>query len=95
MENHQLISRLETLDDLRGSREALSDPSSTSGSVIPQLEFPAAVDRPLAQFFAGQLYAGSHDRALDRKVDAAFVSSPRADDYLRHGLISTRSPQVL
>ncbi|HTN31310.1 MAG TPA: phosphate/phosphite/phosphonate ABC transporter substrate-binding protein [Pseudomonas sp.] len=89
----------QALDDLRGSRVALSDPSSTSGSVIPQLEFPAVVGRPLAQFFAGQLYAGSHDRALDAlldgKVDAAFVSSPQADDYLRRGLISTRSLQVL
>jgi phosphonate transport system substrate-binding protein len=78
---------------------ALSDPSSTSGSVIPQREFPAAVGRPLGEFFAGQLYVGTHDRALDAlldgKVAAAFVSSQRADDYLRRGLISTRSLRVL
>ena len=89
----------QTLDDLRGTRVALSDPSSTSGSVIPQREFPAAVGRPLGEFFAGQLYVGSHDRALDAlldgKVAAAFVSSQRADDYLRRGLINTRSLRVL
>ena len=89
----------QALDDLRGTRVALSDPSSTSGSVIPQREFPAAVGRPLGEFFAGQLYVGSHDRALDAlldgKVAAAFVSSQRADDYLRRGLINTRSLRVL
>ena len=89
----------QALDDLRGTRVALSDPSSTSGSVIPQREFPAAVGRPLGEFFAGQLYVGTHDRALDAlldgKVAAAFVSSQRADDYLLRGLISTRSLRVL
>lgn len=89
----------QVLDDLRGTRVALSDPSSTSGSVIPQREFPAVVGRPLGEFFAGQLYVGTHDRALDAlldgKVAAAFVSSQRADDYLLRGLISTRSLRVL
>lgn len=89
----------QALDDLRGTRVALSDPSSTSGSVIPQREFPAVVGRPLGEFFAGQLYVGTHDRALDAlldgKVAAAFVSSQRADDYLLRGLISTRSLRVL
>ncbi|KHL70751.1 phosphonate ABC transporter, periplasmic phosphonate-binding protein [Pseudomonas flexibilis] len=90
---------VQTLADLRGARVALSDPASTSGSVIPNLEFPTAVGRPLQRFFAGQLYTGSHEKALDAlldgKVEAAFVSSPRADDYLRRGLISTRSLRVL
>lgn len=85
--------------DLRGRRVALSDPASTSGNLIPRLEFPAAVGEPLESFFAGQLYAGAHDRALDAllngKVEAAFVSSTSADDYLRPGLIGPHSLRVL
>ncbi|WP_077048494.1 phosphate/phosphite/phosphonate ABC transporter substrate-binding protein [Pseudomonas sp. KK4] len=84
---------------LRGKRVALSDPVSTSGSVVPNAEFPAQVGVPLLQFFGSVVYAGSHDKALDAllegKVDAAFVSSVRADAYLASGLIDRDTFKVL
>jgi len=79
------------IDTLRGKRLALSDPASTSGSLVPSVEFAAHVGAPLPRFFGSLVYAGNHDKALeallDGRVDAAFVASERADAYLaRHAL---------
>ncbi|MFY1667711.1 phosphate/phosphite/phosphonate ABC transporter substrate-binding protein [Pseudomonas sp. Pseu.R1] len=87
------------LKDLRGKRVILTDPASTSGSVIPNAEFSEEVGMPLAQFFAAIAYSGSHDKSLDalinRKADAAFVSSVRADEYLTNGLIQRDTFKIL
>lgn len=92
-------SGMDSLEDTRGQRLALSDPASTSGALIPNREFPASGGSPLHQHFDGQIYAGSHDKALDAllqgRVGAAFVSSVRADEYLRRGLINIDSLRVL
>lgn len=84
-----LLTRAEGPDDyaaLRGKRVALSDPASTSGSLVPQVEFAAQVGSPLASYFGALVYAGTHDKALEAllagRVDAAFVASERADAYL-------------
>ncbi|UZJ57830.1 phosphate/phosphite/phosphonate ABC transporter substrate-binding protein [Pseudomonas sp. KU26590] len=86
-------------DDLRGKRVALTDPASTSGSIIPNAEFSAKVGMPLSQFFSSVVYSGSHDKSLDavldRKVEAAFVSSVRVDEYLKKGLINSATLSVL
>lgn len=97
-----LMVRADTATDLKGlqgKRVALTDPASTSGSVVPNVEFSATVGQPLTQFFGSVAYSGSHDKSLDalldRKVDAAFVSSVRADDYLTSGRISRNTLKVL
>lgn len=87
------------LDALRGSRVALTDPASTSGSVIPDREFSTQIGQPLSQFFGSVVYSGSHDKSLDalleKRVDAAFVASVRADAYLNSGRISRDTFKVL
>lgn len=87
------------LNGLKGKRVILTDPASTSGSVIPNAEFSEAVGMPLAHFFGSMAYSGSHDKSLDalinRKADAAFVSSVRADEYLSNGLIQRDTFKVL
>jgi phosphonate transport system substrate-binding protein len=97
-----LLVRSEASSDiaaLHGKRVALTDPASTSGSVVPNAEFSKQVGEPLAQFFGSIVYAGSHDKSLDallaRKVDAAFVSSVRADEYLTNGVITRDTFKVL
>ena len=96
-----LLAREEVgqLRDLQGGRVALTDPASTSGSLIPKVEFPAAVGIPLERFFAVQVYTGSHpnslDALLDKRVDAAFVASESVDEYLARGLIGQNSLRVL
>lgn len=92
-------SDIRTLPQARGVRVALNDPSSTSGALIPNTEFPASTGFELATFFGTQVYTGSHDKSLNAllagKVDAAFVSSPRVDEYLRHGRIEHDTLHVL
>lgn len=97
-----LLARRGTADDvasLRGKRGALSDPASTSGSVVPNVEFSAQVGEPLAQFFGSVVFTGSHDKSLDAllegRVDAAFVASVRADAYLNSGRIERDTFNVL
>lgn len=97
-----LLARTEVATDvnaLRGKRVALTDPASTSGSVVPSVEFSARVGEPLTRFFGSVAYSGSHDKSLDalldRKVDAAFVSSVRADAYLNSGRIGRDTLKVL
>nr|WP_252089562.1 phosphate/phosphite/phosphonate ABC transporter substrate-binding protein [Pseudomonas sp. MWU13-3659] len=84
-----LLTRAEGPTDLnavKGTRVALSDPASTSGSLVPSVEFAGLVGAPLQGYFSSLVYAGNHDNALqallDGRVDAAFVASERADAYL-------------
>lgn len=92
-------SGIDGLSQTRGLRVALNDPASTSGALIPNREFPYAVGVGLARFFGAQVYTGSHDKSLDAllagRVDAAFVSSARADEYLRRGLLDEHTLRVL
>lgn len=85
----------EDIEALRGKRVALTDPASTSGSLVPSVEFAARVGMPLSRFFGALVYAGNHDKALEAllegRVDAAFVASERTDAYLaRHAMAPTR-----
>ena len=84
---------------LRGTRVALSDPASTSGSVVPNAQFSETVGLPLSRFFSSVVYSGSHDKSLDalleRRVDAAFVASVRADAYISDGKITGDTLKVL
>ncbi|MBF6622150.1 MAG: phosphate/phosphite/phosphonate ABC transporter substrate-binding protein [Pseudomonas stutzeri] len=86
------------LQTLRGGIVALSDPASTSGSLVPKTEFARHIGQPLEQFFSAVSYSGSHDNALDAllqgKVDAAFIASVRADAYFKQGRITADSLDV-
>jgi phosphonate transport system substrate-binding protein len=75
------------------------DPASTSGSLVPSVEFAALVSTPLPRYFAALVYAGNHDKALEAllegRVDAAFVASERADAYLASHAVDPAKLQVL
>lgn len=97
-----LLARRETASDLaglRGKRGALTDPASTSGSVVPNAAFSEQLGIPLSAFFGAVVYTGSHDKSLDAlldgRVDAAFVASVRADEYLNSGKIQRDTLSVL
>lgn len=87
------------LDALRGASVALSDPASTSGSLVPNTGFSAQAGLPLEQFFSAVSYSGSHDKSLDAllegRVDAAFVASVRADAYLNDDRMERDTLRVL
>lgn len=92
-------AELDSLEALRGKTVALSDPVSTSGSLIPNAEFARLTGAPLARFFGSVSYSGSHDKSLDalldKRIDAAFVASVRADAYLREGRMQQGTLRVL
>ncbi len=81
-----------TIDDLRGKNVALIDPVSTSGSLIPNMEFSKIIGEPLQRFFAKQIYTGAHDRSVEAvttgRIDAAFVASSRLDEEIRKGVVN-------
>ena len=92
-------SSYKTIGDLRGKMVALTDPASTSGSLIPKMEFSKFFGQSLASFFAKQVYTGSHDRSVQAvmtgKVDAAFVASSRLDDEVRKGHVNFNDVRIL
>lgn len=92
-------SDVKVLDDLQGSRVALGDPSSTSGTLVPKVSLPDLTGASLENFFGTQVYTGGHDRALNAllegRVDAAFVSSSRVDEYVRRGLVAEDTFRVM
>lgn len=71
---------------LRGATLALTDPLSTSGSVVPRHQFPKVVGKPLESYFSKIVYAGDHDHAalavLKGQVDAAFVASEQLSNLV-------------
>ncbi|MFL1407178.1 phosphate/phosphite/phosphonate ABC transporter substrate-binding protein [Marinobacter sp. M1N3S26] len=85
--------------DLRGASVALGDPASTSGNLIPRALFPETSDNGFDAFFGTLTYTGGHDRALDAliagRVDGAFVSSSRVDEYVRRGKVSVDELRVI
>lgn len=87
------------IDDLRGKRILLTDPSSTSGALVPKQAFSTHIAEPFSSFFGSEIYAGSHDKALiellANKAEAAFVSSARVDEMIRRGLVNPSSMRVL
>lgn len=90
---------LASIADLQGRAIALTDPGSTSGALIPLTEFKRETGVALSENAGRVAYAGSHDRALGAvlsgAVDAAFVSSRRADDYIGRGLASAAGLRVI
>ena len=89
----------QSIDALKNASVVLTDPASTSGSVMPNVEFSRQVKQPLGSFFSSVAYSGSHEKSLDalldHKVDAAFVASVRADAYLSEGRIARDTFTVL
>jgi len=85
--------------DLKGKRIAFTDPESTSGFIIPNMEFSRRIDLRLKAFFGTQIYTGSHDRSINAvakgDVDAAFVSSARVDEAVKKKKINADDIVIL
>lgn len=84
---------------LKSARLALTDPGSTSGSLIPGIEFARLKGAALDQYFKDIVYTGSHDRSieavLDGRVDAAFVSSVQVDSAVHQGWLNPEEIDIV
>lgn len=87
------------ISDLKGTRIALTDPASTSGSIIPHRAFSRLVGTQLTDYFATLIYTGSHDRSIQsvikNDVDGAFVSSARIDEAIEKKTVSPDQVVIL
>lgn len=84
---------------LRGTRLALTDPGSTSGSLLPREEFTPRLSMPLEKYFGTVSYSGSHVKSITAllrgEVDAAFIASTQLEEALRAGKITREQIRIL
>ncbi|CAN7713205.1 phosphate/phosphite/phosphonate ABC transporter substrate-binding protein [Acidovorax sp. LjRoot66] len=78
-------SAFKSINDLRGKTLSLTDPLSTSGTLLPMQAVQKLTGQSVEKYFGRVTYAGSHLRALETVqkglVHAAFVSSTRLDEH--------------
>ncbi len=84
-------SRYSSINSLKGKRLALTDPGSTSGSLLPREEFTPLIGMPLEKYFGAVIFSGGHTKSLDAllkgDVDAAFIASTQLEDALQSAKI--------
>jgi len=89
-----------SLEDIRGTRLAISDPHSTSGYQVPRMELAeVGIRLEDESTFKSVLHAGNHDEAirhlLDDNVDAIAVSSINFDQHVADGRIESDRIRIL
>lgn len=91
--------RFRSIEKLRGATLSLTDPASTSGSVVPRRALEKQLGVPLENYFRQITFSGSHDRSIQvvqkGKVDAAFVSSTILDEAVRRGALRLDDIDIL
>lgn len=84
---------------LRGSRLALTDPGSTSGSLLPRQQFPPRLGMTLEKYFGAISFSGSHFKSVSalvhREVDTAFIASSQLEEGHLSGVLPARQVRVL
>jgi len=82
-------SKFTTIESLKGTTLALTDPASTSGTLVPRISFTEVIKMPLEAYFNKVVFSGEHDLSAmavkDGKVDAAFVATHRLDEVINRG----------
>lgn len=93
-------SKFSDIKALKGAVVALADPASTSGNLMPRVEFAKEIGgSELEGYFSKVVYSGSHDKSAvavsEGKADAAFVATHRLDNVINRGLAKAEDFQVL
>lgn len=85
-------SKFQDIPSMEGTIMGLADPASTSGNLLPRMEFGKEIGTgpELEKFFAKVVYTGGHDQSalavLEGRVDEAFVATHRLDNVIDRGL---------
>lgn len=93
-------SKFTDIKAIKGSVVALADPASTSGNLMPRVEFAKEIGNvELEKYFSKVVYSGSHDKSAiavhEGKADVAFVATHRLDNVINRGLAKADEFQVL
>ncbi len=92
--------KFKDIASLKGTVVALADPASTSGNLMPRVEFSKEIGGgELEGYFSKVVYSGSHDKSAvavsEGKADAAFVATHRLDNVIERGLVKAEDFAVL
>ena len=88
---------LTSIAQLRGVTLGLTDPSSTSGYLVPKVFFPDAElkGESLESYFGKIVWTGRHDAAMlavqEGRVDAAFTNGANMERAIAGGLVKKES----
>ena len=93
-------SKFDSIESLKGSVLALTDPGSTSGNAVPRALFPGEIGgASLKDYFSRVFYSGSHDAstfAVARgQADAAFVADGNVNRLILRGEVKREELRVL
>ena len=93
-------SKFTDIKAIKGSVVALADPASTSGNLMPRVEFAKEIgNAELEKYFSKVVYSGSHDKSAiavhEGKADVAFVATHRLDNVINRGLAKPEDFVVL
>ena len=84
---------------LKDARLALTDPGSTSGSLLPRDQFTPTLGMPLEAYFGAVSFSGSHAKSLlalaRGDVDAAFIASTQLEEAHLAGKLPANKVRVL
>ncbi|RMD81015.1 MAG: phosphate/phosphite/phosphonate ABC transporter substrate-binding protein [Lentisphaerae bacterium] len=81
-------SGIQSLQDLRGKRIALSDPESCTGDFLPRYLF-SRENKPLDTYFSSVLYTGSHDHSI-RALEVGTVDCTAVDSLVFYAMYPNR-----
>ena len=93
-------SGIDTIEDAKGKTLGLVDPASTSGHLLPNVDFPKVVGgTPLEEYFDRVVYTGAHDLSAiavkEGRVDVAFVATHRFDNTVDRGDMKLADVNIL
>ncbi len=84
-------SQFTTIASLQNATVDMVDPVSTSGNLVPRVNFSQLIGRPIEKYFKKIVYTGGHDLAAlavyEGEVDAAFVATHRFDNVIARGMV--------
>jgi phosphonate transport system substrate-binding protein len=92
-------SRFTNVESLKSARLALTDPGSTSGSLVPRKRFAPTLGMPLERYFSSVSHTGSHAKSITAlaqgEVDAVFLASTQLEDAHLSGSLPMQQVRVL
>jgi phosphonate transport system substrate-binding protein len=84
---------------LKNTRLALTDPGSTSGSLLPRKQLTAQLGSAFENYFSTVSFSGSHAKSVQAllrdEVDSAFISSAQLEEAHADGVLTRKQVRIL
>ena len=84
---------------LRNARLTLTDPGSTSGSLLPRKQLTPRLGTPFEKYFSKVSFSGSHAKSVlalaQGEADAAFISSAQLEEAHNMNILPASQVRIL